>query len=136
VAPRLAALSSEGKIALHWLEWPIYGGRSVEVARALIAAEETGQADALRGPLYAGPPRPLSRVVDEAGLSRDLLRARMDSDSVARRLSEITQAAELLRLYGTPSMMVGRTLVVGAPPAARLDRLIEIEAAEGPLPCF
>lgn len=135
VAPSLAALSSEGKIALNWLEWPIYGGRSVEVARALVAAEEIGMADALRGPLYAGPPRPLSRVIDDAGLSRRQLLRRMEGETVTRRLEEIERAAQLLRLFGTPSMMVGRTLVVGAPPTARLERLIEIEAAEGPLPC-
>ena len=94
-----------------------------------------GQADALRGPLYAGPSVPLSRVIAASGISASMLSERMRGSSVAQRLSEIDRAAELLRLPGTPSIMIGRTLVVGAVTPTELDRLIALEAGEGPLPC-
>ena len=135
IAPTLAARATAGTIALNWLEWPVYGARSEEVARALVAAEEMGQAEALRGPLYSGASAPLSRVVAASGIPAAVLAARMDSASVARRLEEIDRAAALLALPGTPSMMVGRTLVIGALSPDALDRLIALEAEAGPTPC-
>jgi hypothetical protein len=135
IAPTLAARASAGAIALHWLEWPVYGGRSEEVAHALVAAEEMGRADALRGPLYGGVPAPLSRVVAASGIPAAVLAERMHSPGVARRLQEIDRAAALLGLPGTPSMMVGRTLVIGAMSPEDLDRLIALEAEAGPPPC-
>lgn len=135
IAPTLAARETAGVVALNWLEWPIYGARSEEVARALVAAEEMGQAEALRGPLYAGPSAPLSRVVARSGISPERLEERMARASVTARLDEIDRAASRLGLPGTPSMMVGRTLVVGALDPPDLDRLIAIEAEEGAPPC-
>lgn len=133
--PGLVAREARGEIALSWLEWPVFGEPSEAAARLLLAAEGLGGADPLRRVLYAAPGANLSRVVREAGLSPERLRRGIEADAVDIRLEEVAAAASLLGAIGTPTMVVGRTVVTGALDGAELDRLIAIESELGPPPC-
>ena len=133
IAPMLAARAAEGRIALNWLEWPVFGGGSVDVARSLIAAEGMEGAERLRALLYGGPGLPLSRALSQAGFSIDRMEAASAAPEVEDRLTDIRRAAALLRLPGTPAMTIGRTLVVGSVTPADLDRLIAAEDGAAPV---
>ena len=60
----------------------------------------------------------------------------MASDETTLALRRTSALARELGFLGTPSLVVGRTLVQGAITRAELESLIEIEAAsERPGPC-
>jgi protein-disulfide isomerase len=58
----------------------------------------------------------------------------MASPAVAARIAETRGLARLFGFPGTPSMVVGRTVVTGALDEGRLLALIAREREEGPPP--
>ena len=62
------------------------------------------------------------------------MRRDMDGAAVSRRLAESAALAGLFGFAGTPALVVGRTVVVGAIGEARLRALIARERRDGPIP--
>ena len=106
------AASPASGIAVTWHELPLLGPVSETAARAALAADRQGA--------YAG------------------FQARLLSTGFrpsAAFLADMAVASLTLGVWGTPAVVVGRTLVMGEIGEAALDRLIAMEAAAGPLPC-
>lgn len=127
------------RIDVSWHELPLLGPASEIAARAAIAADAQDGYVAFQSRLMGSQFRPttrfLSEVAEASGLDADRLLTDMESDTTARMLRESRAASRLLRIWGTPATVVGRTLVMGAINERDLSRLIDIEAEAGALSC-
>ncbi|MDG4648861.1 DsbA family protein [Roseibacterium sp. SDUM158017] len=134
----LASLRRDESISIDIAtrEFPVFGPRSEAAARAVVAADAQGAADAARAHLRTRP-APMD-IEGAAALARalELDPARYAADwagsGVATRLAGDRALARLLGLPGTPGLVVGRTVVVGTRSRDTLHRLIEAERKEGP----
>ncbi len=134
LSPRLAAL--EGA-RVTWHELPLLGEGSIVMARAALAAGLQGAHVPFHEALMRTPrpsPEGIARIVADLGLDAARLRADMNAPAVKRMLDRSRAVAALFGLYATPSMVVGRTLVIGAVGDVTLDRLLARERADGPVP--
>jgi predicted DsbA family dithiol-disulfide isomerase len=140
LTPRLEALeaNSDGAIRIKWHELPILGPASAEGARAALAAAQQGRyAEAHARLIRAGfqPTEAYLRALSmDLGLDADLLLRDMRSPQIDAALTDSRALAQLFRVVGTPALLVGRTLVQGEISPRNLDRLVEIERADGPIP--
>ncbi len=139
LTPELASLETEGLIVVTWHELPLLGDPSRIAARAALAADVQGQYIAFHNRLMRARFVPNTDYVLELATSTrlDLDRFRTDffGTGVTTRIATSIALAEVLGLPGTPSLVVGRTVVIGAIPIPRLKRLISLEASEGTAPC-
>jgi protein-disulfide isomerase len=127
--PRLQAL--EG-ITLTTREYPLFGAASDLAARAVLAAGRQGAAEAMRQRLQraqsvtaAEALRPLAEAL---GLDGAQFRADLHGAGVAAQLAEDRALAGLFQLPGTPSLVIGRTRIVGLQSDAVLRAVIAEEA--------
>ncbi|MEJ6388674.1 DsbA family protein [Gymnodinialimonas ulvae] len=127
--PRLATL--EG-ITLTTREYPLFGAASELAARAVLAAGRQGAAEAMRERLHrtraVSGADALGPLAEGLGLDGGQFRADLDGAEVAARLAEDRALAGLFGLPGTPSLIIGRTRVVGVQPDAVLRAVIADEA--------
>lgn len=137
LGPRLAARARDAAVSVAWHELPLLGPGSVLAARATIAAGAQGGRDELRAALGAErgalAPARLDALARDLELDPARLRADMTAPATDRALGRSRALAELFGIRGTPALVVGRTLVVGALGEARLDRLIARERQDGPV---
>lgn len=107
---------------------PILGPASVVASRALLAAQRQGKYveyyDALmrvRGNLDEAALRAeAGRVgLDFARIQRD-----METPEVQRRIDENLRLARVLRIEGTPALVIGETLIPGAVDGRTLERTV------------
>jgi len=139
--PRLAELAKkvDPSIAINWHELPLLGPTSEIAARSAVAADLQGGYPEFQARLFASPFRPtaqyLAEVASAAGLRPGQILLDMDGQVVASRLRRSRAAARTLGIYGTPALVVGRTLVMGKISESDLDRLIALEAEAGPVTC-
>jgi 2-hydroxychromene-2-carboxylate isomerase len=135
---RLAA-RQDPALRIVWHELPLLGEASDAAARAALAADLQGAYPAFQARLLRARFQPTDAYVAEVGRSLNLdvprLLADARSEDVARRVDTSARAAATLGIGATPALVVGRTLVMGAITDDRLDALIELERAAGPLPC-
>lgn len=122
------------RIALSWIELPLLGPTSEPAARAALAAslQPGGLAfrrramSQLRGPRMH--PDVLAEAAD-AGLDADQLQRDFAGEKVAALLRRNHAMANMLGIWGTPAMTIGKTLVMGDVQNNTLDQLIDIEIA-------
>lgn len=137
---RLVALEAavDGSIRLQWHELPLLGQTSLFAAKAALAARNQGAYAAMHRQFMESPVRPspsyLTRQADRLGLDAPRLLADMDGPAVAAQLADSAALAARFRIIGTPALVVGRTLVLGAITDGKLKRLIARERAEGGVP--
>lgn len=132
---RLERLKNDGvpiRLVRHQL--PLLGPRSVWAARVILAAGLQGSADAVYRDLLQRVLRPgpagTRAVADRHQLDADRLWADANGAAVANLLGQALGLGAALGIPGTPSSMVGRTLVIGAIPEPDHIRLIELERSE------
>jgi len=131
---RLAARATDpaSKIALTWHELPLLGPSSVIAARAAVAADLQGRYPEFQAELTGTQFRPTTRHIADtaqaAGARPGKLLLDMDDQIVASRLARSRSAAQTLGIYGTPALVVGRTLVIGEISEKHLDELLVLEA--------
>lgn len=137
---RLAAIEGapDSVVRVTWHEWPLLGPNSMLAARAALAAGRQGAYAAFQAALSRGgfvaTPAFLATVAERAGIDPARLLADMDDPGIARAIARTTALARLFGFPGTPSMVVGRTVVVGEIDEPTLRALIARERADGPLP--
>ncbi len=133
-------LEDEGLVTVRHHETPLFGPPSEWAARGAIAARAQGKGRAyfermLGTPIRANPGF-LRRVGEEIGLDVPLFLAEMTS---ANTDAVLRQSAGLQRIFGfigTPSMVVGQTVLQGAISETNLRQLISIERDNAPqTPC-
>ncbi|WP_109465335.1 DsbA family protein [Albibacillus kandeliae] len=132
VSDRLIGLRDEGApIRIRWHEWPILGPRSVVASRAaLAAAEQTGH-EALHRYLMRThlPPGPaaLRRLAERFDLDEERFLSDMESEAVTGQLDRSAAIAAVFGFIGTPSLVIGRTAIMGDVSKQSLLDLIGIE---------
>jgi protein-disulfide isomerase len=137
---RLSALEAraEGGIRITWHEWPQLGPTSLSAARAALAADMQGAYAAFHRRLMRGrfvaTPEYLDLLARDIGVDADRLVSDMAGDTVSARLARTDAVARVFGFVGTPAMVVGRTVVVGAISEAAIAALVEQERRDGPLP--
>lgn len=130
---------SGAPVRLIWYELPLLGPRSEVSANAALAAAQQGRYIAAHRHLMTKvlPPGPngLRRMAQELDLDPDQLIADAKGSAVAAELRKARVLADALGVIGTPTTVVGRTIVVGSITASDLKQLIELEQSDPILPC-
>ncbi len=142
LSKELTAIEDEepDKVRIAWHEWPMLGHTSELAAKAALAAKRQGAYAAFHDRLVQTSFVPtaayLRSVSERIGVDADRLLEDMESIGVEDELSKTRGLAALFGFPGTPGLVVGRTVVVGAIGDAQLRALIEREIADGPFePC-
>lgn len=130
--PSIARLLAEDpKVQLVLMEWPIFGGISIEVAAAAIAASWQGRYRqvhdglfAYRGPLDHDALREIVQAagVDVPRLDDDLVRRHKDIVAILRQVNGV---AEALGFNSTPSLLIGDNPIPGTLPYEDLKGLVD-----------
>lgn len=128
----IAELIAEGAPArITWRDYPVLGPRSEAAARVAIAAGFQGAYEPvhlhlMRSVLKPGP-NALRRLAEQFDLNPTQLARDAESGLVTSELERNKAAASVLGLYGTPSIVVGSTVVIGHLRKQSMRKLIEIE---------
>ena len=132
-------LRADPNLLLVRHELPLLGGASASAARAVLAADLQGQYDALKARLLrAGliTDEPYLRAVTPAlGIDPDRLVRDMASPAIADRLLTSRALGQAFGIVGTPALVVGRTLVMGAVSARTVERVVRDDRATNSAPC-
>jgi protein-disulfide isomerase len=132
-------LRSDPRLRLVLKDFPVLGPGSVEAAQVAIAFRMQAEGakyfefhqKLLGGRGQANRARALD-VAREVGADMTRLERDMASPKVAETLAENARLAELLRINGTPSYVVGDDVVVGAVGLARLrENIVRARATCG-----
>ncbi|MFK7878911.1 DsbA family protein [Roseobacter sp.] len=129
---RLADLqSSEMSIDLSFHELPLLGERSrwaasVALAAANQADHTTIHLDMMQRVLRPGLPGVRS-LAERHGLDAEKVMADAESEVMAERIEDALALGRGLGIPGTPGLMIGRTLVVGALSEKDLEQLVAME---------
>ncbi|WP_299825975.1 DsbA family protein [uncultured Roseobacter sp.] len=129
---RLADLVASGSpIDLVFHELPLLGERSVWASRVALAGGMQGDHTAIHLDMMQRVLRPgivgVRDVAERHGLDAQQMMDDAMSPEMTVRIEEALALGRALGIPGTPGMVVGRTVVVGALPAADLAKLIELE---------
>lgn len=114
-------------------EWPILGPDSELAARASLAALKQDGFAAFHEELMAQPRANavmIRRAAEAAGLDYARLQSDMDATDITAHIEASRQAAADLGISGTPTFLIGETLVPGLLEKPALQSLIT-EAANG-----
>ena len=116
-------------------EWPILGEGSVFAARAALAAREQELYEPFHWALMgmSGPAERTSvlRVAEEVGLDVERLLGDMETPKVDAHIAESMRLAELLGFSGTPSFVVGETLLPGLVDVETLSDAVTLAREDG-----
>ncbi len=138
LAPMLAEIETEsaGNVRITWHEWPLLGDISEIAARAALAAKRQGAYVAFSTRLMKTAFIPTAGYLEDLavrlGIDSAQLTADMEGADVDRELAISRGLAGLFGFPGTPSLVIGRTVVVGAVSEEELLLLIDQERADGP----
>ncbi len=126
--------AKDPRLRVVYKEWPILGPASDRAARAALAAARQDQYVRFHETLMKTrgiPTEGIFRLVaKDVGIDGNRLLRDMKSAEIGTVLRRNDQIAKQLGFTGTPSFVVGRTIVEGAITREQLEKLIELEAAE------
>ena len=127
-APEVAGLiADDPDLRVVMREWPILGPDSELAARASLAARAQGKYAAFHAALMAQPranEATIRRAAEEAGLDFDRLQADMNAPEVEAHIVRSRELATQLGISGTPTFVIGDTLVPGYAEKAQLAAII------------
>ncbi|MEE8189431.1 MAG: DsbA family protein [Kiloniellales bacterium] len=129
VAPTIKKVMEEdGKIRLVMKEFPILGPKSVQAARAALAAAKQGKYEEFHWALMMKPgdmsaPH-IRQTARDVGLDVKRLEDDMKSPDIERMIQINRQLATALSIQGTPAFVIGNALVPGAIDLPTLKRLV------------
>ncbi|MBW4706936.1 DsbA family protein [Roseobacter sp. YSTF-M11] len=138
---RLALLRDTGApIDLTFHELPLLGDRSRWAARvALAATRQTDHTaihlDMMQRVLRPGPAG-VKAVAGRHGLDAAQLMNDAEGDEILAQMEDGLALGRALGMPGTPALMIGRTLVIGALPEPDLERIIALESEASVVACF
>ncbi|MCZ0961843.1 DsbA family protein [Paracoccus benzoatiresistens] len=115
-------VESDGNIRLVLKEFPILGPDSETAARFAVAVKQLGGDEAYRKAhdemiALRGAPSPeaLKKIASEIGLDGDEVINTMNTETVSAVLRDNRQLAERMAIMGTPTFIIGDTLLRGMP---------------------
>ncbi|QDL92968.1 DsbA family protein [Paroceanicella profunda] len=122
----------DGDIRFIRKEFPILGPDSLLASRAALAAQLQGDPEvylAFSNAMmeFGGPltDTTIDRLADRAGVDVERMHAEMESDEVNRRLQSNHALAQALQIGGTPTFIIGETIVRGYLPYEDMARAID-----------
>ncbi|MEY4696616.1 MAG: hypothetical protein RIT14_1044 [Pseudomonadota bacterium] len=125
-------VAGDGQIRFVLKEYPILGEGSVLSSRFAISvlqlhgAEKYKEAhDALLTLRADATPAALARVAEDLGLDPDAIAAHMDKDEVTAVITANHQLAATLGISGTPTFVVGDTVVRGYVPLDGMKTIVQ-----------
>ncbi|HWB48401.1 MAG TPA: DsbA family protein [Stellaceae bacterium] len=129
VEPALEKLIAEDRqLRFVFKEFPVLGPESETAARVALAAKKQGKYDAFHRAMMATPGHideaTIYRVAASAGLDVDRVKQDMKSPDISKELKANLDLGKALDLDGTPSFIIGDTIVPGAISASDLKQLI------------
>lgn len=129
VEPSLEKLiGDDHQLRLVYKEFPVLGPDSVIAARVALAARNQGKYDAFHRALMNTPGHfdepTIYKVAASVGLDVDKVKQDIKSPDVEKELKANLDLGNLLDLNGTPSFIIGDTMIPGAVSADELKRLI------------
>lgn len=133
-APMRALIGDDPDLRVVMKEFPILGPDSLLASKAALAAGLQDGYEAMHWALLAQPRIDATVVRDlatEHGLDVDRLFADMESEPVLQHIQDNILLAQSLGINGTPSFVIGDTVLPGAVPADRLAALVAEERAGG-----
>lgn len=120
-------------------EWPVLGPGSAIAARAAVAAERQGRFRALKSRLldasFAINPAYIDAVAPPLGIDPARLADDMAAPETVRILAATARAASRFGFVGTPSLVIGGAVAEGAVSRARIEAILDAEAARTDRPC-
>jgi protein-disulfide isomerase len=123
-------LEKDHGIRLVYKDIPVLGPASTMEARAILAAQLQGGYRKMQTALMSDPAQPtagmLSDVAKELGLNPAKLASDMDSPATTQRINANLALARALKITGTPTFVVGDTIIPGM---VDLDQLQEAVAS-------
>lgn len=127
-APEVAALiADDPDLRVVMREWPILGPDSELAARASLASRAQGRYAAFHEALMAQPRAnegTIRRAAEEAGLDFDRLQVDMRAPEVEAHIARSHELATQLGMNGTPTFIIGESLVPGFAEKAELGAMI------------
>lgn len=121
-------IKSDPKLRVVLKEFPILGPDSVVATRAAIASIPQGKYaafhEALIGTRGTLSDDKIMEVAKSVGLDTDKLKAGMGKPEIAAQIADTHALAEKLAINGTPSFIIGDTLVPGAVDLDTLKKLV------------
>ena len=134
------AHDTDPTVQLSLREFPLFGQWSEVTAAASLAAGRQGAHLLFHERLMSAPLRPskaaIEAIVADLNLDSERFWSDFDSPGLRQELARHRAIGDLFGIYGTPALVVGRTLAIGNISTEDLDRLIEIELGEKDLdPC-
>lgn len=132
-------ITAGAPISVTWHDFPVLGPRSMDAARAAVAARAQGQYLPVHEHLMRSvlPPGPASLRALADRFEMDAVQFQRDESSLetTQSLDHSRAVATAFGIIGTPSLVVGRTLVVGNIDRDRLGSLIALEQEDAESPC-
>ena len=132
--PLQSLIAREPDLRIVMKEFPILGPDSLLASRAALAAHLQGGYEAMHWALLAEnriDEAVIMRLAEAQGLDVDRLLADMQADPVADHIQDNILLAQGLGVNGTPSFIIGDTVLPGAVPVERLAGLVAEERAAG-----
>lgn len=121
-------MSDDPGVRVVGREWPILGEGSVFAARAALAARAQDLYEpfhwALMGMAGRAERGSVLRIAEEVGLDVERLLTDMEAPEIDAHIAESMRLADLLGFSGTPSFVVGETLLPGLVDAETLAAAI------------
>lgn len=140
MSPMLEHMAESGGIAVAWHELPLLSPTSRVEARASLAAGSQGAHLVFHQRLMGTPFLPtetyLRALANDAGIDPDRLIADMSGPLVEERLARTAALARMFGFFGTPGLVIGRTVVLGQMTEGMLERIVSAERDDPePGPC-
>ena len=125
-------VDTDAKLRFVFKELPVLGPDSITAAKAALAASKLDHDKYYDFHIAMMQSKDLTRdtvlnIAAATGYDRDAMAAEMDAAWVQARLDANQALAESLGINGTPSFVVGRTLIPGAVEIGRLAQLVQDE---------
>jgi protein-disulfide isomerase len=132
VEPMQSLLRGDPQLRIVMKEFPILGPDSLLASKAALAADLQGGYEAMHWALLAEnriDETVIRRLAETQGLDVERLMQDMASDDIASHIQDNILLAQGLAINGTPSFVIGDTIIPGAVPAGRLAELVSQERA-------
>ncbi|RKF12280.1 hypothetical protein D6850_18825 [Roseovarius spongiae] len=124
----------DSNLRVIWHELPLLGESSEVAAKAALAAKRQGAYVAFHERLmrssFVATPEYLQALAQDIGVDYDRLALDMQSGSVARELENSAALARVFGIFGTPALIIGRTIIQGQVDEKTILRVAEMEIEE------
>jgi len=128
-----------GALRIIRFELPLLGAASTTASKAVLAADRQGAYTAMHDRLtrnrMVSDLNVVQSIADSIGLDGPQLIADMQRPEIETALDQARAIAAVFGFYGTPGMVIGRTVILGVIPAADVKKIIAAEQALPRLPC-